>query len=299
MTATNPKGRSYFTKLLNKAGDVTPRRKNVVNPVVEVGIVEPLSRIEAVEPAKDDHDAGPSKKSKKHARSSKKSHSSSRHHRHCEGGSTEPLPESIFGASTKYAKFVQTSFTESSYNMLKAEDAASLADSIIELSSRTLLIGKMVKAKNGSCVSLAEFEKLKSELAESKEKNVTLSSQLEEMSLQKKQQKVETESLEKQISDLKAVSLKTGEEITQLRNENQLLDERVSELSSVKDSNTNTIKAMEDEIEQLKVDVFEAQNFILEQHKLGFAKALEQAKYFYKIPIDEGNFDVKIFIMVS
>ena len=28
------------------------------------------------------------------------------------------------------------------------------------------------------------------------------------------------------------------------------------------------------------------------QHKLGFAKALAQAKYFYKIPIDEGNFDV-------
>jgi len=64
--------------------------------------------------------------------------------------------------------------------MLKAEDAASLADSIIELSSRTLLIGKMVKAKNGSCVSLAEFEKLKSELAESNEKKTVLTSQLED-----------------------------------------------------------------------------------------------------------------------
>jgi len=135
MAATNPKGRSYFTKLLNKAGDVTPRRMNVINPVVEVETVEPLSRIEATEPAKDDHVAGPSKKSKKRARSSKKSHSSSRRHRHAEGGSSEPLPESIFGVSTKYAKFVQTSFTESSYNMLKAADAASLADSIIELSS--------------------------------------------------------------------------------------------------------------------------------------------------------------------
>ena len=293
MAATNPKGRSYFTKLLNRAGDVTPRRKNVVNPVVEVGTVEPLSRIEVAEPAKDDHDVGPSRKSKKRARSSKKSHSSSRRHRHCEGGSTESLPESIFGAATKYAKFVQTSFTESSYDMLKAESAASLADSIIELSSRTLLIGKMVKAKNGSCVSLAEFEKLKSELAESKDKNAALSSQLQELSLQKKQQEVETESLEKQISDLRVANLKAGEEITQLRNENQLLDGRVLELSSVKESNTNTIKAMEENIEQLKVDVFEAQNFILEQHKLGFAKALEQAKYFYKIPIDEGNFDVE------
>jgi len=61
----------------------------------------------------------------------------------------------------------------------------------------------------------------------------------------------------------------------------------------VKESNTNTIKVMEEEIKQLKVDVFEAESFILEQHKLGFDKALQQAKYFYKIPIDEGNFDVK------
>jgi len=59
MASTNPKGRSYFTKLLNRTGDVTPRRKNVVNPVVEVEIVEPFSRIEATEPAKDDHVAGP------------------------------------------------------------------------------------------------------------------------------------------------------------------------------------------------------------------------------------------------
>jgi len=92
--------------------------------------------------------------------------------------------------------------------------------------------------------------------------------------------------------------MKIGEEIAQHRNENQLLDERVSELSSTKDSNTNTMKVMEDEIEQLKVDFFEAQNFILEQHKLGFVKALEQAKYFYKIPIDEGNLR-RIFTMVN
>ena len=55
--------------------------------------------------------------------------------------------------------------------MLKNMDAASLADSIIELSSRSLLIGKMMKEKNGNCVSLSEFEKLRTDLAEYKEKN--------------------------------------------------------------------------------------------------------------------------------
>jgi len=43
--------------------------------------------------------------------------------------------------------------------MLKNMDAASLADSVIELSSTNLLIGKMMKEKNGNYVSLSEFEK--------------------------------------------------------------------------------------------------------------------------------------------
>jgi len=293
MVSTNPKARSYFIRLLNKAGDVTPRRENVVNPVVEVETVEPVSRVEAAKPTKYAHLASPSKKSKKRDRSSKRSHSSSRRHHHAEGGSNEPLPEAIFGASTKYANFVQTSFSESSYNMLKATDAASLVDSIIELSSRTLLIGKMMKAKNGNCVSLAEFEKLKSELAETNEKMSSLTLQLEEMNMQKNQQEIEKGNLVKHISELKAENLKIDEDNICLRSENQLLDEKILELSAVTESNTSTITVMKKEIEQLKVNVFEDENFILEQHKLGFDKALLQAKYFYKIPIDEGNFDVK------
>jgi len=87
--------------------------------------------------------------------------------------------------------------------------------------------------------------------------------------------------------------LKTDEEIIRLRNENHLLNEKILELSSAKESNISTIKVMEEEIDQLKVNFFEAESFILEQHKLGFDKALQQTKHFYKIPIDEGNFDVK------
>ena len=177
--------------------------------------------------------------------------------------------------------------------MLKGIDAASLADSIIEISSRTLLIGKMMKAKNGNCVSLAEFEKLKSELAETNEKISSLNLQLEEMNMQKNQHEIEKENLVKHISKLKAENLKIDKDNIRLRSENQLLDEKILELSSVKESNTSTITVMKKEIEQLKVNVFEAESFILEQHKLGFDKALLKAKYFYKIPIDEGNFDVK------
>ena len=98
MEATNPKARSYFTKLLSKAGDVTPRRENVINLVVEV------------ETVKDDHVAGPSKKSKKRDRSGKRSHSFSRCHRDAEGGSSEPFPESIFGVSTKICQVCSNFF---------------------------------------------------------------------------------------------------------------------------------------------------------------------------------------------
>jgi len=84
MESTNLKARSYFSKLLNKVGDVTPRRENVVNPVVEVETVEPVANVDVVEPTSNVDVVGPSKKSKKRDRSSKRSHSSSRRHRHGE-----------------------------------------------------------------------------------------------------------------------------------------------------------------------------------------------------------------------
>jgi len=65
------------------------------------------------------------------------------------------------------------------------------------------------------------------------------------------------------------------------------------EFSSAKEIDNNTIKLMEKEIGQLKTSVAEAESFVMEQHKLGFDKALQQAKYFYKIPIDDENFDMK------
>ena len=105
--------------------------------------------------------------------------------------------------------------------------------------------------------------------------------------------RIEKENLENKITELNVEKLKSDEEKTQLQNESQLLKEKLLELSTAKETDKSTIKLMEKEINQLKVSVFEAESFILEQHQLGFEKALQQAKYFYKIPIDEGNFDVK------
>jgi len=92
MAATNPRAQSYFSKLISKTGHVTPRPEPVVEHAVEVEVVEPISRVEAIEPLNDDRTAGPSKKNKKRDRSGKRSHSSSRRHRHVEGVSTQLLP---------------------------------------------------------------------------------------------------------------------------------------------------------------------------------------------------------------
>ena len=64
-----------------------------------------------------------------------------------------------------FKKF-STAVDESSNNMFKATDAVYLAHTIIELSSRALLIGKMMKTKSTDSISLVDFEKIKNELDE-------------------------------------------------------------------------------------------------------------------------------------
>jgi len=128
-------------------------------------IIEPISRVEAIELVNDEHVVGPLKKNNKRDRSARRSHSSSRRHSHIQGSSSQSLPNSIFAATTRFSEFIQTNLDEFSYNMLKASDAPSLANSVIELSSRALLIEKMMKEKSSSGVSSADFEKMKIELA--------------------------------------------------------------------------------------------------------------------------------------
>ena len=141
-------------------------------------IVEPISRVEAIELRNDEHVDGSSKKNKKRDWSTKRSHSSSRRHRHIQGSYSQSLLDSIFDATTRFSEFIQTNLDESSYNMLKAFDAPSLADSVIELSSRTLLIGKMMKEKSTSGISSTDFERMKTKIDESNGKLKSLTAQI-------------------------------------------------------------------------------------------------------------------------
>jgi len=49
----------------------------------------------------------------------------------------------------------------------------------------------------------------------------------------------------------------------------------------------------EEKIEKILKDPEIAENNVINQHELGFQKALDQAAYFYNIPLNEGKFNVE------
>lgn len=159
---------------------------------------------------------------------------------------------------------------------------AFLADTIIELSSRTLLIGKMMKTKSTDSISLVDFEKIKNKLAEAHEKIKSLTLQVKEIDASNTKRETEKENLENKINELNVERLKNDEEKAQLCKENQLLKEKMLELSTTKETDKSTIQRMEKEIDRLKVNVFEAESFIMEQHQLGFDKALSKPNIFIR-----------------
>jgi len=99
------------------------------------------------------------------------------------------------------------------------------------------------------------------------------------------QHKAKKELLKDEIASLIAERLK-------LHDENQQLKEGLSDLSSAKQADVENIHHLQMDISQLKSNVLKVEGYVIDQHKFGFEKALQQVKYFYKISLDEGNFDV-------
>jgi len=97
MATTNPKRQAYFSKIFSKAVDSTPQPEREVQHEIEVKVVKPISRVEAaIEMGNTENaDIGPSKKSKKRDKSSRRSHSSSRRHCHVVDISSRVLPDNF------------------------------------------------------------------------------------------------------------------------------------------------------------------------------------------------------------
>ncbi|KAK7382244.1 hypothetical protein VNO80_01034 [Phaseolus coccineus] len=87
----------------------------------------------------------------------------------------------------------------------------------------------------------------------------------------------------KQSLDAKIEEL-TGEQ-SQVQDEMESIHRELSSMTISHHSEQTHREKAEKEVE-------EAQQYVLEQHKLSFTKSLQQAEYFYKIRINDGNFDV-------
>ena len=281
MTAMKSKDRAYFSKLFNQDGGSTPRPEKEI-PQTENEVVEPASRLEVEIAA--DAEIGPSKKSRKRDKSNRRSHSSKKH-RHGSGSSSQSLFETIFTSSTHFSDFVDSNLDSFARDMFKAVSVPSLTDSMFELTSRAFLISKAIREETKNHISSVEFEKLKREVAESNEKIRLLNSQIDELSLVNIRQETEKETSKSENVELSAQNLT-------LNTENQQLKEDVAKLTTAKKIDVEGIFRLEAEVNELKLRVDQVESFVIQQYKFGFERALQQAEYFYKIPLDAGNFDV-------
>jgi len=164
--------------------------------------------------------------------------------------------------------------------MLKTSYIPSLVDLVVELASHALLFGKIIKEESITGISSSELENLKKELAKlgknlklALEANSSLTTKVKELSNVNAQYKDEKEPLKDEIVGLTGESLK-------LHGENQQLKEGLFDLSFAKQADAEHIHHLQLEISQLKLNESEAKDYVIEQHKLGFDKAFQQAKYF-------------------
>lgn len=200
------------------------------------------------------------------------------------GSSSQPLPEVIFGASSRFAELLHGGLDDSSRRMCKVAGVSSLASSAIELVARSFLIAKMIKEETVHGVSSSKFENWKIEFAESKknldaafETNSTMNVQIKELSAQLQELSTAHENEKNVVKD--EITIVISESL-RFQSENQKLKASLSELSASKQAVTEKIQHLELEVNQLKNNASEAENYVVKQHKLGFSKTIEQAKYF-------------------
>ena len=160
-----------------------------------------------------------------------------------------------------------------------------LSNVVVEHAAQTLLVCRRFGDETAKGVPIAEFERLKKELADSAQTleatlnaNTSLTKKMKGITNVHSQCGPMKESLETKIEDL-------TNEHGRLMSEMENICQELTRMTISYNSNQGRREKDEKEVEV-------AQQYVLEQHKLGFTKALQQAEYFYKIPIHEGNFDV-------
>ena len=165
-----------------------------------------------------------------------------------------------------------------------------LRDALLEVNARALLLSRELGEELMKDNSTA-MESLKSQLAEA-------SSSLKGAQADNERAKGEILSLRKLVKDLRGENRSLKEQCWSAEEKERATAGRVEHLSldiaDLTDKVTKLTLDLEEERLQRKKaedDLVEFKGFVLEQHDLGFMRAVRQATFFYQVPIDEGKFD--------
>jgi len=229
---------------------------------------------------KEDHGKDRGKSSRRHGEHSSSGRSPKRGRLPGGPGSSGP---DFLGHDLNVAEKVRIMLNPYQQDAYLSARLSQVHDAFMELCSRTLVLGKrmasdlMKRDKNA-----AEVEGLRAKLNES---SASLKTNMAENAVLLTQK----ENLEAEVMRWKEkfkLAEKTGREIVEKAdNEVKGLKESLSDM-------TLTNHRAEERIEKLLKELEVAEDSVIEEHENGFKKALQQAVFFYQVPLDEGKFDV-------
>ena len=255
-------------------------------PIAEAAI--PLTTVPAAETnrppnpkkRKEDHGKDRGKSSRRHGDRSSSGKSPKRGR--VAGGSSSSDPD-FLGHKLNVAEKVTVKLNPYHQDAYLSVRPSQMHDTFMELCSRTLVLDKrmtsnlMKRDKN-----IAEVEGLRVKLDESTSKlqsalientNLSARNQGLEAEMKKWRERCElAEKTEREVAD------KADEEIRDLK-------ESISDMALTNHRSKEKIYKL---LKKLEV----AEDSVIEEHELDFKKALQQAAFFYNVPLDEGKFDV-------
>ena len=229
---------------------------------------------------KEDHGKDPGKSSRRHGERSSSGRSPKRGR--LPGGPSSSGPD-FLGHDLNVAEKVSIMLNPYQQDAYLSARPSQVHDAFMELCSRTLVLGKqMVSDLMKRDKNAVEVEGLRTKLNES---SASLKTKLTENATLLAQK----EALEAEVARWKEKSElaeRAGKEVAEKAdNEVKGLKESLSDMAL-------TNHRAEEKIKKLLKELEVAEDSVMEEHELGFKKALRQATFFYNVPLDEGKFDV-------
>jgi len=165
-----------------------------------------------------------------------------------------------------------------------------LHTAFLELATRTLLVGRIMgdelmrKGNEGVEKMKADLERSTTSLQSVLSTNISLAGRNKDLEEQHEQVRVEAALLQERCSVATQKEEQANQRATELRDEVKVLEEKISSLKDGREEDGRRISGLEAELGKL-------QDYVIEQHDMGFELAVNQTTFFYGVPIDEGKFD--------